>query len=73
MGWYAGEWVAGPCEDAPCCGCCGPSGDDRPEDRHEDDGWCWYESDEDDYDEDEDNDYWQAEDSALESSLFGDC
>jgi hypothetical protein len=28
MPWREGEWVEhGTCEDAPCCGCCGPSGD----------------------------------------------
>jgi hypothetical protein len=33
-GWYGGEYdEARPyCEDAPCCGCCGPQGDDQPED-----------------------------------------
>lgn len=78
MGWYGGEWVSGPCEDAPCCGCCGPMGDDRPDER----AWSWEDDDhfgrgswddDEESDEDEDNDYWQAEDSALESSLFGDC
>lgn len=28
MGWVEGVFVEGvPCEDAPCCGCCGPHGD----------------------------------------------
>lgn len=28
MGWVEGEWREGvQCEDAPCCGCCGPQGD----------------------------------------------
>ncbi len=75
MGWFAGEWVNGPCEDAPCCGCCGVAGSDDY--AHERDEWDWYGTDdEDDWgdeDEDEESDYWQAEDSALESSLFGDC
>lgn len=34
MGWIEGEWVEGvPCEDAPCCGCCGHGvyGDNDPE------------------------------------------
>lgn len=73
MGWYGGEWVEGPCEDAPCCGCCG---DDSPQE------WLWG----DDYDsepvwlddpEDEDNDYWPGieakesrENSALGAYLF---
>lgn len=54
-------------------------GDDRPRDE-----WSWEDADhfgreswhDEDEDEDEDgegSDYWQAEDSALESSLFGDC
>jgi len=83
MGWYGGEWVNGPCEDAPCCGCCGPSLD-RADDlyweersRYEDDdpdaGWEDDDDPEDDDPDDENGDYWQAEDSALESSLFGDC
>lgn len=26
MGWWGGEWIEGrKCEDAPCCGCCGPA------------------------------------------------
>lgn len=29
MVWYGGERVLGTqCEDAPCCGCCGPGSDD---------------------------------------------
>lgn len=54
MGWYGGEWVEGPCEDAPCCGCCG---DDSPQE------WAWGSDDHDseplwlDDPEDEDNDY----------------
>jgi hypothetical protein len=42
MGWFAGEWVNGPCEDAPCCGCCGVAGSDdwQPYER-DDDGWHW--------------------------------
>lgn len=52
-------------------------GDDRPHDE-----WSWADDDfggrgswhdEDDEEDDEESDYWQAEDSALESSLFGDC
>ena len=28
--WWGGERVrASRCEDAPCCGCCGPQGDDN--------------------------------------------
>lgn len=75
MGWWGGEWIEGQrCEDAPCCGCCGvTSGDDYAHERE----WDWYETDdEDDWrdeDEEQESDYWQAEDSALESSLFGDC
>lgn len=55
-------------------------GDDRPRDEWswEDDDFggrgSWHDEDEDeDGDEDGESDYWQAEDSALESSLFGDC
>lgn len=26
MGWNGGEFIEGTtCEDAPCCGCCGPN------------------------------------------------
>lgn len=29
MGWWGGEWIENAmCEDAPCCGCCGPGSDD---------------------------------------------
>lgn len=83
MGWWGGEWIEGQrCEDAPCCGCCSPSLD-RADDlyweersRYEDDDpdAGWEDEDEDwEDEEDEESDYWQAEDSALESSLFGDC
>lgn len=75
MGWYGGQWVSGPCEDAPCCGCCGQDSGDRYDDAYASDDEYLYGWDEDgdEGDEDEDSDYWQAEDSALESSLFGDC
>jgi hypothetical protein len=79
MGWNGGIWTEGTtCEDAPCCGCCSPAldaADDRywaERDPSEDESF--YEEDEDeDEDEDEESEYWGAEDSALESSLFGDC
>jgi len=29
MGWYGGQLISGPCEDAPCCGC-GPEGCVQP-------------------------------------------
>jgi hypothetical protein len=87
MGWIGGEWFEGRyCEDAPCCGCCSPAldaADDRywaERDPSEDESF--YDEDE-DYCEDceasldecscESSEYWGAEDSALESSLFGDC
>lgn len=80
MGWWAGEWVEGQaCEDAPCCGCCGAAvqaADDRylreREYEHAYDDTFDDDSEEDTVDDD-DSDYWQAEDSALEESLFGDC
>ena len=79
MGWYGGEWVNGPCEDAPCCGCCGAAAqaaDDRYMlERDDFDQDYWEDEDEASEDEQDDDgsDYWQAEDAALESSLFGDC
>jgi hypothetical protein len=30
MGWIGGEYIEGAdCEDAPCCGCCGPEAVDE--------------------------------------------
>lgn len=84
MGWWGGEWIEGQrCEDAPCCGCCSPSLDraddlyweerSRYEDDHGDAGWEDEDDWEDEDEESEESEYWQAEDAALESSLFGDC
>lgn len=56
MGWWGGEWVEGSmCEDAPCCGCCGPGSDDP--------AWSPYGQEEDMYGFDEGDDEWyDAED-----------
>jgi hypothetical protein len=77
MGWRDGEWIEGrSCEDAPCCGCCGPARDAADDAYHAERGY--YDDDMLNYDymsdeeEDETAAYWQAEDAALESSLFGD-
>lgn len=64
------------CEDRPCCG---HDLEERYDDLYREERMR-YDSDEDDFydeddedSEDEDNDYWMAEDAALEESLFGDC
>jgi hypothetical protein len=48
MAWRDGEWTdVGVCEDAPCCGCCGPGSDDPSWRGGEDppDVDEWYDSD----------------------------
>lgn len=58
----------GVCEDAPCCGCCGPTGDGAfdPEERGYEDALdaeaAFYEDGEPEFDDDEDGDgefYWE--------------
>lgn len=60
MGWVEGEWQEGVmCEDAPCCGCCGPHGDGPDRFGGEDEPYDpddYLPRDEDDL-EDEDDDY----------------
>lgn len=75
MGWYGGEWIEGrTCEDAPCCGCCGPewTSGDSVRDDFDHDFW----DDEEDDEEDDDQDqyaYAGHEDAGFEEALFGDA
>ena len=47
------------------------SAHDEPYDEPYDGRWDWQDDDEDDESDESEN--WQAEDAAMESSLFGDC
>lgn len=55
MGWWGGEWIEGSnCEDAPCCGCCGPGSDDPAWSLSEPDPYdSWGDQDFDDEDDDD--------------------
>lgn len=71
----------GPCEDAPCCGCCGPQGDgdyygqDEADARDEEQGGWDREDDLADYNDAEADDYANegSEDAGLDAHFENDC